>query len=702
MAKSRKSKADGAVPSPIDISMMMAPTTERDVLREKLVAIAREQIKTSYEYKRNRMDEVQRSIDLYNGKTKKALKGRWNVPLPLMSGFCDTLLSKTDDPPRLKVGYQDMADLRRAKKVQAKWDQDSSSVEGRWDEKDRQSKKFAFFYGYAPMKYFAYNDVKGEYRSHLEVVDPMDFECEPMGGQNLRDHKFLGQRNIFKTKSELEAMAMGESAIYDKKQVLRLVAAFAGRDNKEVEQLFHEKTDRMRSLGFDPERHSYVGQQIYNLTEWYMEFEGRWYYLFLEPHSGVCVRFEDLEDMFEGGHPFESWHTHPDPFNFYSKSPADDMRPVAESMNVLFNQMLDARERNIYAQRGYDPDAIDDPALLEWRPDGLIPIKTQDGTRPIGNSVYQFKVEGSDEQGTINLMQYMDEITGLKTGVTPSAQGESDEKRVGIYFGNLQQVADRLGLYNKAYSECWGRIGRLYYLGLRKHVKSNHMMVKMVGLRGYNWEELTEDDTNPTREFNLEVVGGQAQVQLDEIKKQQKEAALINAVKINPNGFNVNAVSEELLSNGGWEEGQIKRLMDPMSFGTDDMISIAEQAIQDIVYNEKEPKLYRKATFFFMQYILDKADELFDHEDVDLDEYRALLAYAQAHRDFAAYNAVKYARLQAPTAAPAEEGAGGRPAEDTTRVAVPGAPGGGAEGLGFSDVNVTPGGAEEAVRGSML
>jgi hypothetical protein len=696
--KQTKSKADGLVEAPM---VLFVPTTDRERLARDLVSIARQQVDVSMKFKRSRMEEVQKSLDQYNLKMGRTLKGRWNVPLPFMAGYIDALLSKTDDPPKIKVSHQDLADSRRAAKVQAKWDQDSTAVDNRWAEKDRDMKFLAAFYGVAIGKYFAYNDEDGVYHSHFGYVDPLDFECEPMGGQDLRRHKFKGERNVFKTRSELEAGAL--KGIYDKKQVLHLISVVGSEEYKKFEKMHEEKTDRMKSLGFDTDSNSYIGVPIFNFTEWYMEDpnSGEWYYILFEPRSQIWVRFECVTDIFEdygpGDTPYDAWHTHRNPFVFWSKAPADDMRPAGEALGIMFNQMLDARDRNIYAQRGYDPDMVVDPSQLIYTENGLVEIKT-DGVKPISSAIYQFKVEGSDEAGTINLMEYIDNVMGLKTGITPSTQGESEDKRVGIYYGNLQQVADRLGLYNKAYSEFYGRTGHKYYLNLKQYVKTNKMMVRMVGLRGYNWEELTKEDLDPTRDFNIEVVGGQAQAQFDEMQKKTKIESLTAAAtlgKVNPEVY-----TEEMLRNGGWEEGQIKRLMDMQSYGSEDMISFAEQAVQDIVYNDKKPKLYRKATFFFMQYILDKADELYDYQGVSLQDYQNLLEYAKLHVQFAAYNSAKNVRMQAALMNPAMAGGGGglpapkgatqgaTPA-DAGVVVPPGSPGG-TEALGFSDVSMTP------------
>lgn len=634
------------MPSPLTIDQLFQAVTPDEIFADKLVKIAQTQIEASNRYKRNRMDQVQKSIDLYDGKAKKALKGRYNVPLPLMSGYVDTLVSKVDNPPNVRFGYTDIADMQRASKVQAKFDEDSGSTQGRWTAKDRLTKKIASFYGVGILKYFAYNDVDGNYRSHLEVIDPLDFECEPLGGQFLSDHKFMGQRNIFKTEAELKAGAMGDDPIYSKKQILKLISTVNSNQYKDFKKIYTEKTDRLKSLGFNPELNSYMGQKIYNLTEWYMEYDGVWYYMLMEPHCGVWVRFQPLKEVFKSGKtPFVAWHTHPDAFNFWSKSPSDDMRPVAESMNIIFNQMLDAREKNTYAQRAYDPEIFTDPAQLEWRPDGLVEANTDSGNRPISSGIYSFKVEGMTEAGTINLMTFMDNITGTKTGITPSAQGNGNgDKTNGIYFGNLQQVADRLSLYNKAYSEAWGELGYLYYWGLREHIKTNRLMVKMIGESGYNWVELVASDTEPEREFNITISGGQAEIEQDELKKKQRANALtlilsnpILSAKVNPE-----VTIEEVLRNGTYGEDAIKRFLNMNSYGSEEIISEAHQAIQEII-NGKTPKKNRGADALYIQTIVDFAS---DSEDLDIATFKKLLEFADAHFEIASFNMVRKVNME--------------------------------------------------------
>ena len=89
--------------------------------------------------------------------------------------------------------------------------------------------------------------------------------------------------------------------------------------------------------------------------------------------TGIWIRCVPLKEDFKSDlWPTSAWHANRDTFNFYSKSPCDDMLPLAEVIRVLLNQQLDNNNKTNYNMRGYDPAIIKDPSELEWRPDGLV------------------------------------------------------------------------------------------------------------------------------------------------------------------------------------------------------------------------------------------------------------------------------------------------------------------------------------------
>ncbi len=47
---------------------------------------AKKQVESCLAFRKPRFDEIKRSEDAYFGKTKPALKGRFNIPLPIVEG----------------------------------------------------------------------------------------------------------------------------------------------------------------------------------------------------------------------------------------------------------------------------------------------------------------------------------------------------------------------------------------------------------------------------------------------------------------------------------------------------------------------------------------------------------------------------------------------------------------------------------------
>lgn len=598
-------------------------------LADTLVDIACKQFKASSEFKQTRMDDILKNEEFYYGRKVKVPKGRFFVPLPTMSGFVDTLMSKIDDPPLIKFGYTDIADLKLARKATAAWEKDSHPTRGGWPQKDRWEKKLACFSGRGIKKIFAESDPK--YKHHLEVVDYMDFQCEPSGGGDLEQHQYCGQDAVFRTKAQLK------DKIYNQEQVVKLETAVGEGEYKENTEHYQKKMDRFKMLGLNPSEMNYMGQAIFSLIEWGMEYEGTRYYLLFDYRTGTWVRAHVLKDVFSSDlWPWESWATHEDAFVFWSKAPCDDVRPVADSIDTLFSQALENRNKKNYGQRAYDKDIFPDPSQLEWRPNGLAMAEPKPG-KPISTGIYEFNTP--EISGTVDMISFMDAYLGTKTGISRETQGvpEKDQK-VGIYFGNLQQVADRLGLYNKSYRECWERLGLKYAWGLYDHL-SEKMLVKIIGEEGTEWDELTRGEAKKIPDLDIDVVGGSAELAASEEKMKKRENAMGLLLKrpdisqlLNPQWL-----VQEILKLGSFEEAEIRTALSK-DMGNLEILSEASQAIQMLIKG-KVPKMNRGANTAFLQKIVDFATD----KDVDLDTYKRLMSYAQAHIQIAIRNMARNA-----------------------------------------------------------
>lgn len=602
-------------------------TTEQKQIVKQCVA----EYQAGLQYRHQREAAWKLAEDQYFNKQAKSLKHRYNVPVPIVPGFVETLLSKIDDPPTLKFGQVKDSDYRAAKKVTALYSQDKDREDYDWDMVDIDGKKQAILYGRPITKNYAVSIP--EYKFSIDPVDVYDFIASAFGGGNTEKHLYLQQDNLFKNREDMKFGV--EKLGYDKEGVETIINATKAEQLVNNDNMFRSKQSRFMALGLDGLTYNYAGQDLYKFIEAGTTWKGKRYYVLFSLEMQAAIVCEPLSERFKSNlWPWTSWATHRDIFNFWSKAPVDDIVPLADMVRILVNQELDNRQKKNWGQRAYDPDIFPEPSELEFRPDGLVKTKSGLGVKKISDGVYQF--ETPELNGTINLVQWIDGILGQKTGVTADTQGQSDEDKVGIYYGNLQQVADRLGLYNKSYKKYWQANGRRYVWGLYEHLRSP-MAVKMIGEKGEEWDEIKRTEVEPT--WSIKVEGGNAELQADEIKKK----AIVETLGgLQPDELAVTSAKwrvEAKLRAAGQEEDEIIRAFDLSDETSREVLSKASQMIQDCLAG-KPYKPYRGATTAFLQKILDYAT---DTDGLSQDEYDKLMEIAEAHTPIAIENAARKA-----------------------------------------------------------
>lgn len=600
-------------------------------LKQKLIDIACKQIDTCNTFKYARLNEVRRAEQMYANNVRKQLKNRFNVPLPILGGFVDTLKSKIDDAPVVSYLPTAEEDYKSAKKVQAVFDKESSDDKGRWAYIDRMVKTLCIFQGRGI--YNIYADGMDGFSSYLEFTDLYDFIFEPQGGGDLEKHLFVGQSNIFKTKAEL--LKGAEKGYYSKEGVRRLILSGAeeSRETKEVTDKPEDRFGRYKSMGLDPISNNYVGVPIYNLTQLITTYNGKRYYLLLDKARRVPVRCEDYKEICSSQlYPYVSWATHEDPYNFLSKAAVDDIVPVSESMTTVFNQALDNLQKRNWGMRAYDSTIFPNPEELRWRPDGLVAVRANG--QGVDRGVYTFDTPDNTNI-TVNMFEFLDNFLGQKTGITAGAQGSADkDAKVGVYYGDMQQVADRLGLYNKAYKEAWSQLGKRFIGGLKDYLTEKYA-IKIIGNEGVEWDELKKGEI---KEYDVTVSGGTSELELNQLRKNKQEQ-VIASIFSNPilmQKVNINWFMEKLLASADFDDEEIKTALDNQNRGNMELMSEAAQSIQEILKG-KIPKINRGATTAFVAKIVNFAIDKLDN-DKDNEKYMLMMDYAMAHLPIAQKN----------------------------------------------------------------
>lgn len=643
-----------------------------DELAQKITLVAVTQLRMSRMHKSARMAQIRESEDLYFGIVPKTLKNPFNESFPFMSGFVDHLLAKIDDPPQADIIPTREADLKLARRIKVAFENEKESMlpNAMWSYKDRTGKKLGIFSGRVIHKIHASSEPK--YKSHFNTVDYKLFHCEPGGGGHLENHLFVGEEGIYKTEFDLvEGSKMG---VYKPEWTKAIATGTSQNEYKENLDAYSEQNSRDRALGLDPVSNNYVGTKIFKLIEWKLTFEGKRYYCLFDEISMLPVRVVELKELYPSGlWDYVSWATHEEATVFWSKAPADDARPIGKTMNRLLNQELYNREKKNRGERLYDPELVHDlEALVNGRPDGMIPIDTKNGSIDASRAVLPVTV--GDLSATIDLVQFLDGFTGQKTGTTPGSQGTAPEnQKVGIYFGELKQVEDRIGIHNKSYKEAWAQIVHRFALGLEDHL-SEPMALQIMGNNGIEWDELKARDFAGHGELKIKVRGGSDETIEEEIKNQKKAAVLPTLATVNPRWRD-----GEAMRVAGYSEEEIRQAFSLNDPATQELLSEAAQSIEDILRGRK-PKINRGANAAFMQKIVDFAHD----NELDEKKFNDLVSYAMSHATIAAENEARSAagilreRAKAAAVAPMVEDKGGKgkPVEEAPvrikpRVALP-------------------------------
>jgi hypothetical protein len=627
-------------------------------LANELVTVASQQLSEGLRAKQERMKVVSEILDLYNNKTLEIDENVMNIPFPVLAGQIDLLYSKIDNPPSLTFKIPNKALL--SDKIQAAWMQEMSSTRAGWNRKDRAEKKMALLTGRGVAKVYA-SSVGNQYRSHYELVDVFSFVADPTRGF-LEDGNYHGETDIFKTHSALKLGV--QAGVYSAAQVQKLIArqdTEKDGDNLVVQHKF----DRLKAMGVDVQSTSFAGQKGVNMTEWVMRYDGEWYYLLFEPTTSTWVRAEKLKDVFENGKThFVSWATHYDEYAFWTKGAADDVYPLAEAMRFLLNNALENEKRRNRPMRIVDSGALlDVNELQDYIPDNV--IIANPGKNP--NIV---TLETPETSATINIVEFLDTMIQNKSGVADAGIEENDPK-VGVFYGKLQQEADRIGTINKEYSESYAHKGYRFFWGLKQHLTQNKQ-IEMLGKGGIKLQELGKADFKDVDDVDdVVVAGGSKEAETTAIEAERKLKTLSELTAVYGDKLNPTWVIRTNLKMAGYEDDDIEEALDVESSINRELIEEADQAIQSVLLGTT-PNLNMQADTTYLDRIITYVNDNLNYVKLDkkgneigIDEKikkqsDLLLAFVKAHEKIVLGNMARKQRKQEiamMSAVPQEEGA---------------------------------------------
>jgi len=580
-----------------------------------IAAQAFEEYDVGVEFRKPREKQWAVIEDLYSMKVEPALYGRFNIPLPVMSGFVHHLKSRIDNRPVIKFTHDEEADYKKARKITAAFNKLTGHPLKNWSRIDRIVKGLSIVQGIGTYAIGTSSDDEGNFDHYFEPVDGYDFIQDPANGSILENQNFCGRDNIIKSEWDLK-QGIKERG-YNKENVEKLIAtAKDSGTGKSAEEIQKARENRFRSFGMEYKTAKYVmpSQVPYVMTEFITTHEGKRYYLLFHRQQKIWVKCCLLTEVFGNNlYPYVKWAPYDDGINPWPLAPAEEMIPVTDAFQTLINQAYENRQKINWGQRAYDPDIFPDPSELEYIEDGLVIAKVPPG-KNIANGIYEFKTSELGIQGTINLANFLDRFTGKQVGSPDVSKGVAErDKKVGVMEMELGAVSERFGLTNKEFEDAWQMLGLHFLNGMRENL-SQSIMVKLVGEKGFEHEELTSADLTPATtgkddktvvDYDIIIQSSSADDQAAAILSQRKQGAIARWIKSGQ--ISPGLACEMDLRESGWSEEDIKALRDVENEGNREIIAEAEEE-NEILGTGEKVESNRGATVAHIQRHIDFAN----------------------------------------------------------------------------------------------
>lgn len=615
--------------------------------REKIVAQSLKEIEFDRDYKKKRIEEWHKNEKLLAHEKEKLGDQRANIGIAntKATGFVETLLSKVDNPPNIKFSKVTEADLPVAKRYNGLFQQDMSAEKEDLDFKDLMGKKDGIIYGRTIYDYHASS--QNGYEPHLNLVSPYDFLIDPSaGGMYIEKARHLGRAGIWKDKWQLEQKA--KDGLYIKEEVKTIVEGKGEGDKASQEQ-----KDKEEGIYFlTGERQRMMDQtDNYHFHEWGTTYEGERYLLLIHENSKRAVRCEKLEDVFESNMWwFWTWATNPDPKEFWTYSPLDNVREIFIAQGININQALDNNERINHPMMGVVAGAVKNLSDLRYGRDKRVLFKKGTDMR-IATKTF----ETPQIDNPLNIYESLEGIQNLESGITAATRGLAEEEKVGIYEGNLANVSDRLGLLNKSYARGYKHFAILYKKGVQEHM-TKEMAIQMLGAEGTTYEKVKPSDMKPNSELQVIVEAADAELQSD-IQDKKNKLAFLGSKQGDP-VVNQRVRLEMEAEIAGFKKEDIDRLLDVENTASAELMAEAAQEIEDII-NGKEVPLNQQANTKYVQRFVDYMQD--NKDDLTQEQWDALEKYVMDVQEIVIRNTVRKARAMKSEALRSVVAQGGAP-----------------------------------------
>ncbi len=565
-------------------------------------------IESSRRHKKPRLESWRNVDDMLANRKIQFADTTVHVPLGKANGFMKTWLSKIDNPLTFKYRHGEIADIKKATIMNSIKDKDSNV--GRWNWKDLMGKTQAGSYGRAIYFYTA-RSPKGVYETELSMIDCFRFHIDTRaGGEDKEKARWMGWGGVEFTRDELEE-GVTEGDYLDTK-VKALLTGSGNTQKQSVEDRYIAM--RYNSINGTGRPIDSFDEDVFKFHRWF-ETIGSQRYGMLITEEGQIVQAFELEEEWESGlWPVWTWAPNASPTEFWTLGELEYQLYVFIAQEASISQMIENSDKVNKPQRAISVDRIKNLAQVKYRRDSYIEV---DGDTDVRFAIQDMPVPSI--QTPLLVYDKLEAIQSTESGLTADVKGVSNEDTLGIYEGNVQQSGDRFGLLNKSYAEGYYALAILHKHGVMENLTKS-MAVKIVGLDGLTIEKVTKRDLKTKVDYDILIESSNAESQSNNADKKNK-LTFLSAYTANPalNPIvNQKVAFEYGAGTAGFDEDEIKRLLDTSDYATSQIIADANEIFQKLLEGEADE--YDGANTMFLNEML----KLYWKNRSDINEQQAI------------------------------------------------------------------------------
>lgn len=581
---------------------------------EKLSQQFVKHLSISRRHKKPRIESWKKVDDMIANKKIEFADTTVHVPLGKAKGFLRTWLSKIDNPLTFKYGMGEIADMRKAKIMNAIKEKDQTN--GRWNWKDLMGKTQAGNYGRAIYFYTA-RSPKGVYETEMSMIDVLRFHIDPRaGGEDKEKARWLGWGNVDLTREDLEEGV--KSGEYFKIATEEVLSAGGNTQKRTEEDLYEDY--RYSAINNTAKENTDFDEDVFRFHRWF-ETINKQRYVMLVTEEGKVIQAKEIEEEWASGlWPIWTWAPNTLPTEFWTLGEIEYQMYVFIAQEASISQLIENSDKINKPQRAVNIDRVKNLAQVKYRRDSYIEIE---GDTDVSQAIKDMPVPSLENPMVV--YDKLENVQASATGITAGAKGMADEDKVAIYEGNMNAVGDIFGLLNKSYAEGYWNLAQLHKHGVMEHL-TKAMAVKIAGVDGLQIEKVTKRDIKTKVDYDIIVESSNAEAQSNNTDNKNK-ITFLAGYKGDPT-VNPKVAFEYGAEIAGFSDDQVKRMLDTSDYSTSEIVSDANDIYQKLL-ERTEVDEYEGANTLFLQ----ELTKLYWSNRSDIDEIQAMRieAYIEAH-----------------------------------------------------------------------